>query len=212
MDSSRSSNDLASRSSLTLGELACAVLLPLLAVVDAALLAAARCFEKSPPRLLSAVDARAGRIRGGGRLTFSELAKLADESRCFSVNEVEALYELYKKISCSIINDGLIHKEELQLALFNMPSGKNLYLDRVKQMVVATLMESQVELSDDLVEAIIDKTFEDADTDKDNRISREEWKAFVLRHPSVIKKMTLPHLKDTTATFPSFIFNTQVDD
>ncbi|CAO1945225.1 unnamed protein product [Urochloa humidicola] len=246
MDSSRSSNDLASRSSLTLGELACAVLLPVLAVVDAALLAAARCFEKSPPRLLSAVDARGGRSRAGGRLTFRDLAKLADESRCFSVNEVEALYELYKKISCSIINDGLIHKVfdlfdekqnsviefeefihaisvfhpnapledkiDFSFRLYDLRQTGFIEREEVKQMVIATLMESQVELSDDLVEAIIDKTFEDADTDKDNRISREEWKAFVLRHPSVLKKMTLPHLKDTTAAFPSFIFNTQVDD
>lgn len=42
---------------------------------------------------------------------------------------------------------------------------------------------------------ILLQTFEDADTDKDNRICREEWRAFVLQHPSVIKKMTLPHLK-----------------
>jgi serine/threonine-protein phosphatase 2B regulatory subunit len=73
-------------------------------------------------------------------------------------------------------------------------------------------MESQVELTDELVEVILDRTFEEADTDKDNRISRVEWKAFVLRHPSAIKKMTLLHLKDTTAAFPSFVFNTQVED
>ncbi|XP_066312423.1 calcineurin B-like protein 10 isoform X2 [Miscanthus floridulus] len=245
MDSCRSSNSLASRSSLTLGELACAALFPVLAVVDAVLLAASRCFQKCPCRLLPALDICA-RLRAGRRLTFRDLAELADESRCFSVNEVEALYELYKKISCSIIDDGLIHKVfdlfdekknsviefdefihaisvfhpnapledkiDFSFRLYDLRQTGFIEREEVKQMVVATLMESQLGLSDDLVETIIDKTFEDADTDKDNRISREEWRDFVLQHPSVIKKMTLPHLKDTTVAFPSFVFNTQVED
>ncbi|RIA05070.1 hypothetical protein BRARA_K00675 [Brassica rapa] len=239
-------------SSLTVGEQLCVVFIPLFVIFDFLFSTVGQCF-----------DCR---------------------SRCspqiFSVNEVEALYELFKKLSCSIIDDGLIHKEELQLALFQAPHGENLFLDRVfylfdekkngviefeefihalsvfhpyapieekidcknhstitiqcptinniplydlrqtgfiereevHQMVAAILMESEMIMSDELLTMIIDKTFADADSDEDGKISKEEWKVYVLKHPTLLKNMTLPYLKDVMTVFPSFIFNTEVED
>ncbi|KAL6986425.1 calcineurin b-like protein [Sarracenia purpurea var. burkii] len=68
--------------------------------------------------------------KGGHNPGCKEHTVLASETT-FTANEVEALYTLYKRLSSSIIDDGLIHKEEFKLALLNNSSKHNLFADRL---------------------------------------------------------------------------------
>ncbi|XP_051224798.1 calcineurin B-like protein 5 isoform X3 [Lolium perenne] len=132
----------------------------------------------------------------------------------FTVSEVEALYDLFRKISNSVIKDGLIHKEEFHVALFRSKSKKkqNLFGDRLKEMVLALLDESNLDITSDAVEMIVDTTFDQADVNRDGRIDQEEWNVFTKDNPYVLRNMSLPYLKDITMIFPSFVIHSEVSE
>ncbi|KAK9121977.1 hypothetical protein Syun_019594 [Stephania yunnanensis] len=193
----------------------------------------------------------------------------------FNAKEVESLHELFKKLSNSITDDGLISKisspllsmqEEFQLGLLGSSKMHSLIADRiftlfdfkrdgkiefeefitslnifhpnaskedkaafmfqfydtrqngfiereeVKEMVMAMLSESDLILSNDIVDRIIDKTFEEVDSRKDGKIDQEEWKQFAIQSPNLLRKMTIPYLMDISTAFPSFTLRSEFKD
>ncbi|KAF6991346.1 hypothetical protein CFC21_008439 [Triticum aestivum] len=169
---------------------------------------------------------------------YEEPAVLAAETS-FTVSEVEALYELYNKLSYSIFKDGLIHKEEFRLALFRTSERANLFADRVfhlfdlKRNGVIEFGEFVRSLSIFHPKALVsdkaafafklydlrgtgyiekEETFSQADTNGDGRLDPKEWEEFVKKNPTSLRNMSLPYLQDITTTFPSFATHSEVND
>ncbi|XP_073225885.1 calcineurin B-like protein 7 isoform X2 [Cicer arietinum] len=157
----------------------------------------------------------------------------------FSISEIEALHDLFKKLSSSIVNDGLISKEEFQLGLFGSSKKRNLFGDRVFHLFDSK-NDGVIDFGE-FVEALSvfhpaapqgqkaafafrlydiwqrgfiepDEAFKEADLKGDGKLDPEEWEKFVARNPSLLKNMTIPYLKDLNMQFRGFELISDIED
>ncbi|CAK7338487.1 unnamed protein product [Dovyalis caffra] len=92
-----------SSSYLEIRERICAVFIPIVGIIEAVVLSFTACFDHHPPSKKF-------------QYTINDLRRIVSNS-LFPVNKVKALLGLLKKFSSFVVDDGLIHKEELKLAL-----------------------------------------------------------------------------------------------
>lgn len=186
-----------------------------------------------------------GKVSKGHRQHRPEDFSVLVSETVFTLNEVEALYELFKKLSGSVVHDGFIQKmfdlfdfkqngriefgefvralnifhpktpetekSTYAFRLYDLRRTGFIEREELKEMVLALLNESDLTLSEDMVETIVDKTFSETDTKGDGKIDMDEWKEYVAKNPPLLKNMTIPYLMDITVAFPSFILNTEVE-
>ncbi|KAL2901536.1 Calcineurin B-like protein 7 [Bienertia sinuspersici] len=61
--------------------------------------------------------------------------------------------------------------------------------EELKMMILALLHESDLILTDDYVEAIVDKTLFESDLNNDGKINRQEWDKLVKQYPALLKNI-----------------------
>lgn len=59
------------------------------------------------------------------------------------------------------------------------------------KLLASSLTENNLEIPKDQIDGIVDATFKEADTDKDGKISFDEYRVLVTKHPSMIGNMTI---------------------
>ncbi|XP_075522423.1 calcineurin B-like protein 10 isoform X3 [Primulina tabacum] len=207
--------------------LLCAVVFPIIKIVEEVIFAFSGCFECQ--NSLSGCK----KLRPGSE----DFTPLSEESLCMEELQLalcgtshrqdiflDRVFDLFDEKRNGVIEfEEFVHalnifhphgpmegKIDFAFKFFDLRQTGYIEPKEVKQLVIAMLEESDMVLSDEVLEEIVGNTFADADADKDGKIGKEDWEAFVTRHPSLLKNMTLPHLKNISAAFPSFSFDTGI--
>lgn len=102
----------------------------------------------------------------------------------------------------------LQEKANFAFRIYDLDNTGHIERGEIQRFLVALLKDNPaIDLDDAHLNALIDRTFKEADLAGDGHISPEEWQILVHKHPNMINYMTLPVLKELTKKYPSFVFN-----
>eukprot|EP00899_Mesostigma_viride_P018091 jgi/Mesvir1/26283/Mv01647-RA.1 len=102
-------------------------------------------------------------------------------------------------------------KANFAFRIYDMHDTGFIEREEVYEMLLAMLRENpDLPLPEEYLQALLDKTFSEADLSGDGKISLEEWRALVAKNPAMLSNMTIPSLSTVTTDYPAFIFNSVV--
>uniref|UniRef100_A0A7S1C5F8 EF-hand domain-containing protein n=1 Tax=Bicosoecida sp. CB-2014 TaxID=1486930 RepID=A0A7S1C5F8_9STRA len=124
---------------------------------------------------------------------------------CLDSLFVDRIFQLFDKNS-----DGLINFEEFLVGiailstkssteqklkfsfdLYDFNGDGKIDRDELKRLLVASLGENKVPMADAHVDALVEQTFTQADLNGDGFIDFEEYHQMVIKHPALLKPLTL---------------------
>eukprot|EP00741_Cyanophora_paradoxa_P017925 tig00021036_g17309.t1 len=85
----------------------------------------------------------------------------------------------------------LEEKLKFSFKIYDFDGDERISRDELSKMLEASLIENNLNLTPEQMQTVLDATFREADTDGDGRIDFEEYRQMVLRHPAMIRHMTI---------------------
>eukprot|EP00735_Rhodelphis_limneticus_P004448 TRINITY_DN16032_c0_g1::TRINITY_DN16032_c0_g1_i1::g.13759::m.13759 TRINITY_DN16032_c0_g1::TRINITY_DN16032_c0_g1_i1::g.13759 ORF type:complete len:190 (+),score=29.34,sp/Q3HRP5/CNBL2_ORYSJ/45.79/5e-48,EF-hand_1/PF00036.27/2.3e+03,EF-hand_1/PF00036.27/1.7,EF-hand_1/PF00036.27/1.3e-05,EF-hand_1/PF00036.27/7.9e-07,EF-hand_1/PF00036.27/1.3e-07,EF-hand_7/PF13499.1/9.3e-06,EF-hand_7/PF13499.1/4.1e-15,EF-hand_8/PF13833.1/55,EF-hand_8/PF13833.1/2.8e-09,EF-hand_8/PF13833.1/0.0023,EF-hand_8/PF13833.1/1.6e- len=121
---------------------------------------------------------------------------------------VDRMFALFDENGDSVINfnefivglsvfcpkGSLEEKLKFSFRIYDFDGDGHISQNELKQMLEASLVENHLSLSQKQIDDLVSATFNEADIDGDGKIDFEEYKRMVMRHPSMIRNMTIQSL------------------
>lgn len=85
----------------------------------------------------------------------------------------------------------LDEKLEFSFRIYDMDGDGCITREEIRKLLRASLVDAALDVSEAQLEQLVEATFREADINRDGKISFDEYRAMVLKHPGMLSNMTI---------------------